>query len=78
MKSCPACGGSLAVKRVRYLHDTGGQMTIIENLPAMVCERCGEQFYPPEALDTLVKMIRRGHPPMHDKSVYVYDASEVG
>lgn len=77
MNPCPICKNPMRPGRVRYVHEQNGHTTIIENLPALVCEKCGEQTYTPEALKVVITMIKRGHPPNNTANIVVYDASDV-
>ena len=43
--ACPVCGGELAEKRVQKLL-RGGDDTAAVAVDALVCQRCGERFYP--------------------------------
>lgn len=44
-KACEYCNGELRPKTVRVHYRRRGQLTIIENVPARVCRRCGERYY---------------------------------
>ena len=43
--ACPVCGGELVEKRVQKLLRGGGD-TAAMTVDALVCQRCGERFYP--------------------------------
>ncbi len=43
--ACPVCGGELAERRVQKLL-RGGDNTATLEVDALVCQRCGERFYP--------------------------------
>jgi len=53
MKNCYLCQGSLGHKFVTVERDWNGKKIIIENVPAEVCEQCGESFFDAE---TTMKM----------------------
>ena len=48
---------------VTYTLEKDGKFYIIENVPARVCEETGEQFFAPETVDSLQKIILMGRKP---------------
>lgn len=54
---CNACGGKLFFDRVSLDHYEGEKLYIIEDVPAFVCEECGEVWIPKPVIDELEKMI---------------------
>lgn len=53
MKKCYLCQGEIEHKLVTVERDWKGKKIIIENVPADVCEQCGERYFDP---DTTLKM----------------------
>lgn len=53
MKKCFLCQGDVQHKFVTVERDWKGKKIIIENVPAEVCEQCGERFFDAE---TTLKM----------------------
>jgi YgiT-type zinc finger domain-containing protein len=53
------------------------QWYVIENLPALVCEQCGETYFTPDAHDSVVELITSGTPPLRMEAVAVYDAAQL-
>lgn len=49
--------------RVTYTLEKDGKFYIIENVPARVCEETGEEFFAPETVDRLQKIILTGKKP---------------
>ena len=49
--------------RVTYTLEKGGKFYIIENVPARVCVETGEEFFAPETVDRLQKIILTGKKP---------------
>lgn len=45
MNNCYFCKGPITNGRVRVIQERAGQVVIIENVPAQVCEQCGERYY---------------------------------
>lgn len=50
MERCYFCKGQVIPKRVRHIHEWGNQVLIFEDVPAEVCQQCGEVYFGPEAL----------------------------
>lgn len=50
-------------ERVAYTLERDGKFYIIENVPAGVSELTGEQFFAPETVDRLQKIILTGKKP---------------
>ena len=49
--------------QVTYTLEKDGKFYIIENVPARICEETGEQFFAPETVDRLQKIILTGIKP---------------
>ncbi len=73
--TCLYCKGKLEEKRVTRMQEYEGQWFIIENLPALVCRQCGEQYFTPEAHDRVIDLVTGGAEPVRMESVAVLDAS---
>jgi len=56
--ACEYCNGALRMKKVRVHYRRRGQLTIIENVPARVCRRCGERYYAAVTLEKLELIVR--------------------
>jgi YgiT-type zinc finger domain-containing protein len=54
---CQACGGSLALEKVNLEDYQGGKLYMMENVPAYVCQECGEIWVPEPLLQEFEKMI---------------------
>ena len=50
MERCYFCRGQVIPKRVRHVHEWGERVLIFEDVPAEVCQQCGEVYFGPEAL----------------------------
>jgi HTH-type transcriptional regulator/antitoxin MqsA len=76
MKSCPVCKSeALAERTIRTTLDYGGRIYIVENVPAKICDECGEVLLRPDTAKALERLVREGKPPHHAESVPVYDLS---
>ena len=62
--SCPVCESTdVRCARVRsaFWHDD--RLVVIEDVPALVCNTCGEQFYDDAAVHMIDRMRADGFPP---------------
>ena len=50
-------------QRVTYTLEKDGKFYIIENVPARVCIETGEEFFSPETVDRLQKIVLTGTKP---------------
>lgn len=76
MNECRICKGQLEERRVTRVQEYKGHWYIIENLPALVCNQCGETYYTPEAHDRVIDLITGEVEPVRVESVAVLDASK--
>jgi hypothetical protein len=59
MNECPVCGGKLQNKFVNICSCDSLPATIVTNVPALVCEICGEKVLSQSVVDNFQK-IRKG------------------
>lgn len=53
-QQCSFCGHAhLSERHTRYIHQHGEDMLLVENVPCLECEYCGEQYF---AIDALKKI----------------------
>lgn len=72
---CMYCQGKLQPQHVTRVQEYQGRWVVVENLPALVCEQCGERFYTPEAHDLVVALLSGQAEPVRTETVAVYDAA---
>ncbi|WP_417669652.1 type II toxin-antitoxin system MqsA family antitoxin [Roseibium sp.] len=61
---CTSCGnGSLAPENVKAAFWEGEQLVIVDNIPAFVCQSCGEKYYEDETAMKLDFLRGTGFPP---------------
>ena len=63
-QTCEQCGeGALREERVRsaFWHDD--RLVVIEDIPALVCERCQEQYYDDSTVARIDLLRGEGFPP---------------
>ena len=55
---CQYCKGELARELVSYSANRKGYHLIIDDVPAWVCQQCGEPLYDEETVDAIQEMLR--------------------
>jgi YgiT-type zinc finger domain-containing protein len=55
--NCIVCKGELTKKDINHIADIDGHIIIIKNVPAEVCEQCGESFFENQVALTLEKIV---------------------
>jgi len=60
MKKCYFCRGKIQEKRIDVIRKRKDQLFIIENVPALVCQRCGERYYNAESARKMDEKIAAG------------------
>jgi YgiT-type zinc finger domain-containing protein len=55
---CPYCKGVLVRSKVSYTATRKGYHLIMDDLPAWVCEQCGEPLFSESAVDVIQEMLR--------------------
>jgi len=53
LNRCTLCNGKVGKKLVTAENWWGDNLTLIENVPALVCESCGEQYFDAKTTITL-------------------------
>lgn len=73
---CMYCQGHLELRRVTRVQHYQGRWVVIENLPALVCQQCGERYYTPEVHDLVVALASGASAPARVEMLEVYDAAD--
>jgi YgiT-type zinc finger domain-containing protein len=55
---CVFCSGLLVRKRVSYTATRKGYHLIIDDVPAWVCEQCGEPLFDEKTVDTIQGLLQ--------------------
>ena len=55
---CLHCQGQLVQKRMSYTANRNGYHLIIDDVPAWVCEQCGEPMFDEETVNIIQAMLR--------------------
>lgn len=71
---CEVCGtGEREDKLIRYSLSLGDRFVVVEHVPAMVCNRCGETTLTPEVVERLQKTVSTTRTPDRTIETPVYD-----
>jgi len=62
MPSCPRCSEPLIEQTVRTAIWQGARLAVVEDIPALVCSGCLEQFYDDDVSDALRRLTENGFP----------------
>ena len=58
MKQCDVCGNrDFHDASVQEVFHIGSQMVLVENIPAVVCDRCGEATFSRETVEKIRRMV---------------------
>ncbi len=74
---CMYCRGMLERRLVTRAQEHEGRWIVIENLPALVCQQCGERYYTPDAHALVVALVQGHASPIRTEVIAVYDATRV-
>jgi len=71
---CEVCGiGERREQRIRYHVEINGKLIVIEHVPAIVCDHCGETSIAPSVASTVQTIVREGKPPARAIETPVYE-----
>ena len=76
--ACAVCKSeAVADRAVRVSLDYQGRIYIFDNVPAEVCDECGEVLLQPEVAKRLEALMRAGGTPERTEAVPVFDLGAV-
>ncbi len=58
---CALCNGKLEEGTTEFMARASGEVVIINNVPALVCEQCGEAYYTVEISRKIDAVMREAH-----------------
>ncbi len=61
---CYFCGGKVREQRVDVDFWWGDKLVIFEDVPARVCQQCGEKFFRSEVYEEMESMVQREEKPL--------------
>ncbi len=56
--TCVMCRGNMKLDKINYSVDLKDRFILIKEVPALVCDQCGEQFLENEILQKIEKIIK--------------------
>jgi YgiT-type zinc finger domain-containing protein len=72
---CDICGGTRVQSLISYSVFYRGKPIVVENVPADVCQQCGEQYFDPATVEMLQKVAWSKRKPKRTIRTPVYDLS---
>lgn len=73
-RPCPLCGGQLSVELATIPFVLGKSVAVIKQVPAEVCDACGEPFLHAEATDVVGSLLEKALASSAEVSVMTYPA----
>ena len=64
---------TMVERKVTYTIEKDGKLFVVENVPARVCIETGEQFFSPETVEQLQRIIREQKDPKRTIETPVYE-----
>lgn len=79
MNRCYFCQGTVKPERITHIHRWKGQVITLEDVPADVCQQCGEVYFAPNALQAMDQIAEHKHKeePKKQLLVPVYSLAEL-
>jgi len=56
---CDFCEGHLESRHVRVVRSRGRRMVVIENVPALQCNRCGMRYYDSSVVRSMEAILKK-------------------
>ncbi len=75
---CEYCSGTLIEKRVTVYHRWKGHLTVVEDVPARVCQQCGERYYAAEVIEEVERLAKERTKPARTLAVPVRVYGQAG
>ena len=58
MEPCSLCGGELEEKEVEVIKKAGGKVVVIKEVPALVCQQCGERYFSIDTVEHVNELLK--------------------
>ena len=75
MRQCPVCRGAMKETLVRHVQTWRERVVVFENVPAEVCDQCGETLFAGWVVDKLNHLLWSTTPATRTIEAPVYDFS---
>ncbi|MFT5369026.1 MAG: YgiT-type zinc finger domain-containing protein [Candidatus Latescibacterota bacterium] len=73
MVKCPVCQNHMIRTTIRYTQEWNDKLVAFDNVPADVCETCGEQVLEGHIVDKINQTLSSMEPPDKQLKVPLYD-----
>jgi HTH-type transcriptional regulator/antitoxin MqsA len=71
---CDVCGvGERRQELIRYHVEFGGKLVVVEHVPALVCDHCGEISIAPQVASSVQRTVWGAKPPIRAIETPVYE-----
>ena len=57
---CSVCGAHVRAGTTTYTQEIEGRLAVVTDVPAHVCPQCGEQYFTPDTVDRLQRLLAHG------------------
>lgn len=74
---CPICGGKFKKETITQNEHWEGQLYVFYNVPALVCENCGDVSFEGEIIEKMEEIIKSNEPPERVEQARVYSIEKV-
>ncbi len=73
MFKCHICGSVEGQEKlVNEVFEIDGEFVLVENIPAVVCTRCGESVFSRETTERVRKLVHEKHHPIKSVTLNVF------
>ena len=72
MKRCYFCKGGIVEQRERVDFRWGDELVVIEDVPAEVCQQCGEKYFSPEVYKAMEHLAKTKEKPIKHVAIDVF------
>jgi HTH-type transcriptional regulator/antitoxin MqsA len=73
MFKCHVCGSTNGQEKlVNEVFEIDGEFVLVENIPAVVCARCGEAVFSRETTERVRKLARERHRSLKSMTLHVF------
>jgi YgiT-type zinc finger domain-containing protein len=58
---CSVCGARVRAETTTYVQEIEGHLAAVTEVPVQACPQCGEQYFSPETVDRLQRLLTQPH-----------------
>jgi YgiT-type zinc finger domain-containing protein len=77
-RKCPICGGTIEKGTTTYTADLDFGLVVVRQVPAEVCNQCGEEWIDPEVASKLENTIDQAREKGAEIEVFSYEKKVAG